>query len=70
MFIHTHTAINMKTYRYLLSILFLSLVALSSRAYEFAAFHCDEDTTLINSLLASPELKELPSGDRVAFFAR
>lgn len=70
MFIHTHTAINMKTYRYLLSILFLSLVALSSRAYELAAFHCDEDTTLINSLLASPELKELPSGDRVSFFAR
>lgn len=59
----------MKTYRFL-AILILSIVSLSSKAYEDVIFHCDQDTTLINSMLASPELKDLTPSSRVAFFAK
>lgn len=44
--------------------------SLSLKAYDSVAFHCEQDTVLINSLLASPELKELTPGSRVAFFAK
>ena len=45
------------------------LFALSTKAYDSVAFHCDQDTTIINTLLSSPELKDLTPGSRVAFFA-
>ena len=46
------------------------MVSLSAKAYESVAFHCEKDTVLINTLLASPELNSLAPGERVAFFAK
>ncbi len=60
----------MKLYKVFLSILLLSLSALSSKAYDSVAFHCDQDTAIINRLLSSPELKDMAPENRVAFFAR
>lgn len=60
----------MRLYKVFLSIFILSLFALSAKAYDSVAFHCDQDTTLINSLLSSPELKDMSPNNRVAFFAK
>ncbi|MDE7409855.1 MAG: DUF1460 domain-containing protein [Muribaculaceae bacterium] len=59
----------MKLYGFL-SILIILLVSVESKAYENVTFHCDTDTTLINTLLSSEELKELQPAGRVAFFAK
>lgn len=60
----------MKIYRGFLSILLLFVVSISSKAYDTIVFHCDQDTTLINAMLKSPELKEMEPENRVAFFAK
>ncbi len=60
----------MKLYKVLLSILLVSLFAIPAKAYDSLAFHCDQDTTIINRLLSSPELKDMTPESRVAFFAR
>lgn len=51
-------------------IFFLTFTVLSAKAYDNVAFHCDQDTTLINSLLSNSELKDMPPASRVAFFAK
>lgn len=48
----------------------LSLLPFAMKAQTEMKFHCDKDTTEINQLLASPELKGMSQGERVAFFAR
>lgn len=60
----------MNFYRVILSIFLLSIVSLSSYSYDSVTFHCDQDTVLINSLLNSPELKDMSPNSRVAFFAK
>lgn len=60
----------MKLYRLFLSIFLFSTVALCVKAYDSVDFHCDQDTTIINRLLSSPELKDMAPENRVAFFAR
>ncbi|MDE6561300.1 MAG: DUF1460 domain-containing protein [Muribaculaceae bacterium] len=60
----------MKIYKFFLSIFLISIVSFSAKAYENVAFHCDQDTTEINRLLSSPELKDMAPENRVAFFAR
>ncbi len=60
----------MKLFRFFLSILLISTFGLSMRAYDSVAFHCDQDTTIINQLLSNPNLKEMSPESRVAFFAR
>lgn len=59
----------MKLYKIIFSLL-LSLSTLIAKAYDSVAFHCDQDTTIINRLLSSAELKDMAPEDRVAFFAR
>lgn len=59
----------MKLYKFL-SILIILFVSVDSKAYVNVTFHCDTDTTLINTLLSSEGLKELPAAGRVAFFAK
>lgn len=60
----------MKLYKVILPILLLSLFSLTANAYDSVAFHCDQDTAIINRLLSSPELKDMAPENRVAFFAR
>ncbi len=60
----------MKLYKVLLSILLVTLFAIPAKAYDSLAFHCDQDTTIINRLLSNPELKDMTPESRVAFFAR
>ena len=60
----------MKLQGFFISIILLCMVSLSAKAYESVAFHCEKDTVLINTLLASPELNNLAPGERVAFFAK
>ncbi len=60
----------MKLYRFFISIFLLSFVTLFANAYDSVVFHCEQDTTLINSLFNSPELKDMPQENRVAFFAK
>ena len=60
----------MKLQGFFISIILLCMVSLSAKAYESVAFHCEKDTVLINTLLASPELNSLAPGERVAFFAK
>ncbi len=60
----------MQLYRLFISIFILSLISLTAKAYDSVAFHCDQDTIIINRLLSSPELKEMSPESRVAFFAR
>lgn len=60
----------MKLYRILLFIFFISIIPINSKAYDRVAFHCDKDTAMINSLLGSPELKDMRPENRVAFFAK
>ncbi len=60
----------MRFFRIIFSILLLSLAALSAKAFDSVAFHCDQDTAIINRLLSSPELKDMAPESRVAFFAR
>ena len=60
----------MKLSRIFLSIIILTLTCIRSGAYENVAFHCEQDTTIINTLLASDELKDLTQAERVAFFAK
>ena len=60
----------MKLKRFFLLIFVLTHVALGCHAYDSVAFHCDQDTAVINSLLATPELKEMTPAERVGFFAR
>lgn len=59
----------MKLHSLFLSIIILCIFPLSTKAYDSVAFHCDQDTVIINALLSSPELKDLTPGSRVAFFA-
>lgn len=59
----------MKSLRLLLLFLICS-ISLSAAAYDTIAFHCDSDTTDINAMLRSPELKDMDPNQRVAFFAR
>ncbi len=60
----------MKLYRLILFIFFISIIPISSKAYDQVAFHCDNDTAIINSLLANPDLKDMRPENRVAFFAK
>ncbi len=60
----------MKLYRFFLTICLATIFSISANAYESIAFHCDQDTTLINNLLQSPELKDMAPEGRVAFFAK
>ncbi|MDE6340957.1 MAG: DUF1460 domain-containing protein, partial [Muribaculaceae bacterium] len=50
--------------------LLISLLAPAAFAFENATFHCEQDTTVINSLLSNSELKEMTPAERVAFFAK
>lgn len=50
--------------------LLLSLTTCAVFAYENVTFHCEQDTVIINSLLASGELKDMTPAERVGFFAR
>lgn len=59
----------MKFTRIILSIIFLTVISIPTHAYENVVFHCEEDTTLINTLLSSSDLKDLSPAGRVAFFA-
>lgn len=59
----------MKTIRIIILPILLMLLSVSMSAYDTIAFHCDTDTTLINTLLASPELKDMTPDQRVGFFA-
>ncbi len=59
----------MKLCKFFLSIFLVSILSISAKAYDRVAFHCDQDTVIINQLLASPELKDMTPGSRVAFFA-
>lgn len=60
----------MKLNRFFIVIFLLSTFQLKSLAYDDVAFHCDQDTTVINTLLSAPELKDMAPENRVAFFAR
>ncbi len=60
----------MKLYRFLFSIILISILSFNAAAYDSVDFHCDQDTTVINALLNSPELKDMAPESRVAFFAR
>ena len=60
----------MKLYSLILSIFLSVLFSLSANAYDSIEFHCDQDTTVINSLLSNPSLKEMTQESRVAFFAK
>lgn len=60
----------MKLFRFFISILIVFILSVSTEAYDSVAFHCDQDTTIINSLLNTPELKDMLPESRVAFFAR
>lgn len=54
---------------HILSILLIFSATLSL-AYDNIYFHCDSDTTVINGLLKSPELADMPKHRQVAFFAK
>lgn len=56
--------------RFFLYIMITCFAALSSYGYDKVAFHCEQDTALINDLLSSPELKDLSPSARTAFFAK
>lgn len=60
----------MKLYRFILFILFFCLALFSAKAYDNIAFHCENDTALINTMLSSPELKDLSPAGRMTFFAK
>lgn len=60
----------MNIYRYILPIVLVILASFGIQAYDSVTFHCNQDTALINSLLARTELRDLTPGERVAFFAR
>lgn len=60
----------MKLYKFFLSIFLASIVSIYAKAYETVAFHCKQDTTIINDLLSNEGLKDLTSSERVAFFAK
>ncbi|MDE7096282.1 MAG: DUF1460 domain-containing protein, partial [Muribaculaceae bacterium] len=60
----------MKLYRSALTIFMTVMALFSARAYDSIAFHCDSDTTDINTLLHAPELKEMTPENRLAFFAK
>lgn len=60
----------MKTIRFILLPIIILLFVFPARAYESISFHCDGDTTLINTLLASDELKDMTPNQRIAFFAK
>lgn len=48
----------------------ICLTTFTSMAYDGVSFHCESDTTEINTLLRSPELKDMDPGQRVSFFAK
>ena len=60
----------MRLFRFFLSLCLALFLSVDLKAYDSIAFHCDQDTAIINSLLVSPELKDMTSEQRVAFFAR
>lgn len=60
----------MKLYKVFLTIFILSVFSLNTKAYDSVAFHCDQDTAVINRLLSTPDLKDMTPESRVAFFAR
>lgn len=60
----------MKLFKNILAILFIISTVVNSHAYDSLEYHCDKDTTIINNLLNSPELKEMEPESRVAFFAK
>lgn len=60
----------MKLFRFFISIFILALTPLCVKGYDSVEFHCDQDTTLINTLLSSEELRDLTPASRVAFFAK
>lgn len=60
----------MRILRFSLAILMSVMSFFSVMAYDSINFHCDSDTTDINALLKSPELKDLQPNSRVAFFAK
>lgn len=60
----------MKQLRLITISIILLTAFLTASAYDNAAFHCEKDTTEINALLSSPELKGLTPAERVGFFAR
>lgn len=60
----------MKFHSFFACILLICLTCNSARAYDNVSFHCESDTTDINSLLRAPELKDMDSNSRVAFFAK
>ncbi len=61
---------NMKLYRFFLTICLAVFGFVSAKAYDNIDFHCDQDTSIINTLLKSPELKDMTPENRVAFFAK
>lgn len=59
----------MKLLRVLLFSVLACFLFSKASAYDNVAFHCNSDTTVINELLRSPELKHMEPNQRVAFFA-
>lgn len=53
----------------LLILFFICILSLNAAAYDSIKFYCASDTTDINALLRSPQLKEMEPNQRVAFFA-
>ncbi|MDE5814603.1 MAG: DUF1460 domain-containing protein [Muribaculaceae bacterium] len=51
-------------------LLILALTTLSAKAYDKVSFHCDQDTIVINAMLSSTELKDMPINARLSFFAK
>lgn len=60
----------MKLNRFFITICLSVFFFVSANAYDNIEFHCDQDTTLINTLLNSSELKDMAPENRVAFFAK
>lgn len=60
----------MKLIRILILCLLTYIPAVTAVAYDHVSFHCESDTTEINNLLSSPELKEMLPNQRVAFFVK
>ncbi len=60
----------MNKFRFHILSIFLTFSAALSFAYDNIYFHCDSDTAVINKLLKSPKLANMPKHRQVAFFAK
>lgn len=56
--------------KHIISILLIFFLSTNTFAYDRVSFHCESDTTDINSMLRNPGLANMEPNQRVAFFAR